>query len=564
MSHIRAFLNQVSENNSTTAPLGIGGVFTGAADKISDLAFVSVLVTVYAVQASAEDGLKVQFSRDGSDWHDSDEYSIGAGSYKTYTFQPVDQYFRIVYTNGGVAHGAGDFHITTQFHSVAPKPSSHRLEDNLSGQDDATLQKSIVAARAPDGTYQNINADAVGALNVAFGDTANLDAFSRQRVSNPDTVFDSTFQYDLQPLIFEEITANGGAVTHVPDEAAAELSLDGTADGEASLQTYQYVPYIPGKSHVLYQTFVMKTAVADVVKRAGLFDHEDGVFFQQAGDGTLSVVRRTSTSGSVVETVIAQDNWNIDSMDGTGTSNLTLDITKGQIFAMDLQWLGMGRVRCGFDIDGRFWPVHQFLNANNLALVYMKRGTLPVRWELSGDTVATFDAVCASVQSEGGGDRHFTYQFSSASAARTAPNGSREPLVAIRAGTTFNGLENRISTRILNINTMQTSSGLVLFELLYVPVVADITGGSWASPFTYAGCQANVTATAVANAIVVASWFSQSTNQQKMVASGTVDARYPLAVDAAGTTPRGAWVLAATGIGGAETVYGALDWEEIR
>lgn len=53
-------------------------------------------------------------------------------------------------------------------------------------------------------------------IDVQLGDSANLDGFSRLRTSDPDTVFDSTFQYDLQPLLYEQVTANGGASTCYP------------------------------------------------------------------------------------------------------------------------------------------------------------------------------------------------------------------------------------------------------------------------------------------------------------------------------------------------------------
>ena len=42
----------------------------------------------------------------------------------------------------------------------------------------------------------------------------NMDAFERNRVSNPSTVFDVKFEYDKQPLLFNELTAGGGAAPH--------------------------------------------------------------------------------------------------------------------------------------------------------------------------------------------------------------------------------------------------------------------------------------------------------------------------------------------------------------
>jgi hypothetical protein len=129
-------------------------VWVGVGERING--FAGLLITVFSDVASAEDGLEIQFSPDGIDWHTDDVYSIAAGAFKTFTFQPVLEWVRVMYTNGPVATGANQFHLHTAYHSVAVKPSSHRLADNVSGQDDATLQKSIVAAERPDGAYANV------------------------------------------------------------------------------------------------------------------------------------------------------------------------------------------------------------------------------------------------------------------------------------------------------------------------------------------------------------------------------------------------------------------------
>ena len=68
-----------------------------------------------------------------------------------------------------------------------------------------------------------------------------------------------------------------------------------------------------------------------------------------------------------------------------------------------MQWLGVGRVRVGFNINGVIYYAHYFNNANNLGSVYMSTPNLPVRYEVSstGGSV-TLDQICCTVQSEGG------------------------------------------------------------------------------------------------------------------------------------------------------------------
>jgi hypothetical protein len=122
----------------------------------------------------------------------------------------------------------------------------------------------------------------------------------------------------------------------------------------------------------------------------------------------LKIVRRTYTSGSAVDTEISQSSWNGDKLDGTGASGYTLDPTKASnILFIDVEWLGMGSVRVGFVIDGKFIVAHTFYNANDLSTVYMQTANLPIRYEI--ETAATLAAgtytlqqVCSTTMIEGG------------------------------------------------------------------------------------------------------------------------------------------------------------------
>jgi hypothetical protein len=553
----------VDEGNSyitpTDPPLGIGGVFTGVAR--ATLRWSTLIMTVAPDQDSAIDGLEFQFSPDGTTWYTSDTYTIRANAFKIFTLQPADKFFRLRYTNGGVAQT--NFHITTVLKSTNVKSSSHRVQESIEDEDDAELVKSVITARQNDGTYDNVNMDTTGSLNIAFGDGANLDAFSRLRISDPDTVFDATLEYDLQPLIYEAIVAAAGTVVHSPNDAAARLSTVGVGDS-AVIQSRAYHRYIPGKGQLVLCTGNFEQAVAGVTKRVGYFDANDGVYYEQDAAGVVNMVLRSSVSGAPLETRIAQADWNIDKMDGTGRSAITLDPTKVYILVIEMQWLGMGRVRVGFDIDGRIYMVHQFLNANNLSTVYMKTANLPNRWEIDGDVVDTMLATCCSVQSEGGADKFLGYEFAYSSGLRALANGVRTPLMALRPALTFNGLPNRMLIELKEIMALQTSNGIGLFELIYLPVPANLVGGAWvAADAAYSGVEVNVTPVSITGGILVHAWHNQSTNQQKASIGRELTTRYPLVLDAAGAQ-YATWVLCGTGIGAGETGYVDMDWEEIR
>lgn len=147
---------------------------------------------------------------------------------------------------------------------------------------------------------------------------------------------------------------------------------------------------------------------AVIKRRLGLYDDANGFWFEYGGS-TMNVALRTSTSGAPVDTLVAQGSWNLDKLDGTGASGVTLDPAQDQIFVIDFQWLGTGRIRYGFDIAGIIIYCHQLTPANAQNLVSISSPNLPVRYEIisagGGAGTATMTQICSTVVSEGGSDR---------------------------------------------------------------------------------------------------------------------------------------------------------------
>ena len=239
---------------------------------------------------------------------------------------------------------------------------------------------------------------------VTFGGN-NLDAFGRLRVSNPLTIFDSKSIMSKNSL-FDESTANGGTVTYTANKSTVNLNVTEASGSKTIRQSKRVMSYQPGKSLLIFNTFVMNTLTANLKQKVGLFDVNNGIFFYADGT-TLKIVRRTYTSGSPVDTEISQSSWNGDKLDGTGASGFTLDPAKSNILFIDIEWLGVGSVRVGFVINGQLITAHTFFNANSLTTVYMQTANLPIRYEIerSGTLAAgtyTLQQICSSCISEGG------------------------------------------------------------------------------------------------------------------------------------------------------------------
>lgn len=88
------------------------------------------------------------------------------------------------------------------------------------------------------------------------------------------------------------------------------------------------------------------------------------------------------TVSKTVSTRYAQSTWNIDKMDGTGSSMMNLDLTKMQMFYMDYTWYGAGAIRFGFKNNrGEVVYCHRIPNSNINSEAYMRSGNLPARYE---------------------------------------------------------------------------------------------------------------------------------------------------------------------------------------
>jgi hypothetical protein len=407
---------------------------------------------------------------------------------------------------------------------------------------------------------------------VAIRDGANLDAFSRLRVSDPVTLFESTFQYDLAPLQYEQITSSG-SVTHDATDSNALLSIS-AATGLAAVQSYRWTRYQPGKSLLCAITFVAGTAAANVTRRVGLFSATNsgatvtvtnGIFLEQTGASTVNL--RLVNSGTQADQTIAQTAWNIDKLDGSGASRLTLDLTKAQILIIDLQWLGVGRVRVGFDINGQVVYAHEFWNANVVTDVYMQSATLPIRYELTTSASASADMkpICATVISEGGIDDAagytFTHEFTG-----TAGNGVAAHIGSLRPFITFNSIATRYPIVPVAIDTLVTGANIVKFDLCFGATFSVAETWAAAAYSTYSGAQITTAAGTLATApIIAASWYNVASAANKAAVARALSDLYPMTLDAAGANRAlGTLSILATGISGTSACRAVVQWKELR
>lgn len=333
--------------------------------------------------------------------------------------------------------------------------------------------------------------------------------FHEARVAAPYTLLDQINKYELDTNVWGTLTASGGTAVHVPEQSAVRLSATATSGSRAVLQTHRYFRYQAGRElRWRWTGYHSNAGVSNQKRMWGYFDESDGVFFQLEGT-TLSVVQRSSTSGSPVDLAVPRQYWSVDRLDGTGPSGVKYDdiLLQGNIWEGALQWLGVGDVE--FFINGHL--VHVFANPNRYAAPYMRTATLPVRTEIintGASTASSLTNICAQVQVNGGEDppEETHCAFNSADVTVTT---TERPVFSIRPAALYAGVVNRmvIVPRLL---TCSAEGGRAGYRLVFN---GTLTGASWSAIAADSGTERDSSATAVTGGQTLLRGFLPNTNE---------------------------------------------------
>ena len=398
------------------------------------------------------------------------------------------------------------------------------------------------------------------------------DAFGRLRIASPFTLFDSSHRFADNGLWSTSNTA-GGTYAFVTNQSTIDMTVNNAADAEVVRETNKVFSYQPGKSLLIMNTFAMATPKANLRQRVGYFGAQNGVYLEN--DGTTNyLVLRSYTSGQIAETKVAQANWNIDKFDGLGYSGqgsepahtTGLDVSKTNIFWMDVEWLGVGDIRCGFVVDGKFVVAHVFHNDNRNTIPYMTTASLPLRYEIKNiagtSGSSTLKQICSTVISEGGYELYGSQQ--AVGTTVTAPvdlptAGTYYPVVSIRLKS--NRLEAIVILTALSILGITNNA----YYNWQVRAAADTSGGgSWVSAGDNSAVEYKLAGGSVAGGRILASGFTGATTQSISPVDILKEAlfKFQLERNSLTSTPFELTLVASASSNGAD-IYGSMDWEEI-
>jgi hypothetical protein len=423
----------------------------------------------------------------------------------------------------------------------------------------------VIKVQTTSGNPLEVTTSSGNSISITTAGTPASDAFGRLRTSSPLTLFDSSHRYSDNGL-WATVTGVGADATFNANAGLVELNVPTTSGSYVKRETKKVFSYQPGKSLLVLSTFVMNSAKTNLRQRIGYFGTNNGLYLQLE-NSTLSFVERNSVTGTLVETVINQADWNVDKLDGTGPSGLTLNINKAQILWIDIEWLGLGTVRLGFVINGLFIHCHSFHHANLIESTYITTASLPLRYEIENlDTTAsssTLKQVCSTVISEGG------YELRGRQGAVGTPlNAIRDltatgvlyPIVSLR----LKASPDRLDAVVIPTAVSILGDGNNAFFEWRLQSNSTTSGGTWTSASNDSSVEYNLSGVSSSGGRTLAKGYISSTRQTNNAIDILKEAlfQFQLQRDSFTSTPEEFSLLVQTKVAG-DDVYASIDWEEI-
>ena len=333
---------------------------------------------------------------------------------------------------------------------------------------------------------------------------------NRLKVAPYQTVFFNTFQYGKETDVWDEqVVGVGATATYNANSSNVIMQVGSAAGSKVIRQTRNVMRYIPGRSATLAFAIRLDTPQVGIRRRFGLFDENNGVYFEDDG-GTYSYVIRSNTSGIVTETRVTRDNWNGEKFDGNGYTGVTADATKQQMISINYEWYGAGLVEFAWLMQNETIPSHTFDNSNTNDFVWCSTPFLPIRVEIENVT--------------GAAGTHYIYQGSNSLIQEGEPEklGILESVANPITGTTLtdaNTFYPVVSIRLKSgslaavalLRSLQTATNdntNVYWRLIENPT---LTGASWTDhPDPNSFTQYDTSATAITGGNIVLSGFTIS------------------------------------------------------
>ena len=410
-------------------------------------------------------------------------------------------------------------------------------------------------------------------IQILAADSPSIDAFARLRVSNPKTQFDSKLIFSGSLSNYWSIRTWDNATSSFTPYDSKTLLFVGTESGSRVVeQTKQQFIYEPGKSLLIVMTGLFCNCSEGIEKYMIYGNDTHGLGFCQSGSSFGVIKRDRIDETTVTTTFISQSEWNLDKFDGTGPSGKTHNAEYAQIYFVDMEWLGVGRVRYGIFQGGIPYYVHQLHHINELTTTYMGNPNLPIRYEIvnriGSSTTSSMRHICCSVVSEGGSDSLGVIRAIDMAATPFTIGGNDHCAVLALRNTTGSNFDayrgNASQIRPLGVSVMPTGNTPTRWAILLNPTIPTSASFAWI-PVGGFGAEYAVGAAAreitEEGSILASGYIPAGTNQAKSAENINLDPFFAIGEDLFGN--RDVIVLAVWNLSGTTTpIYASMNYRE--
>lgn len=439
--------------NVSVTPLNAGATFTGTGEQNN---FPDAFVSCKTDQAGK---LYFDFSNDNSNWDTFPPtgFDVAAGVHEAHKAMKGGRYFRVRFVNTSVSNQTY-LRLYSYFGSFEQLNSP--LTFTPSSDSDATTVKSVLIGQTDGGDFTFVGTDPQGSLNVSINDRAS--PFGELIVANLSPVIQADFVYGINSNLFTSTLTGSGTATSTSQMGIASTTAN--ASSSSLIQTTRRAKYRSGEGILSRFTAQFTTGAANSTQTAGMRNAAiDGWFIGYNGTSFGICYRRNS-----IDTWVAQADFNGDKLDGTGSSGITLDPTKINIFQLSVGYLGVRG--CVFQVlnpDTKSWATfHEYSFVNTTAdQTQSVNPTMTFGIQATNTTNATNIVVkvgSVGVFIIGARERiGSTYGLNNNKSISTTETN----ILTIRNNTTLNGFTNQAQIRVRSLSVATAGSVPVVFKL---------------------------------------------------------------------------------------------------
>lgn len=414
--------------NASNISLASNGVFT--ASQWEDVSRYAT--AIISVSANTSGILQLQYGLLAAQADTSKPYNLVGGTPIIGMCVSIPgRYFRIIYTNGATAQTS--FALQTRY-SVSPMNNSGDYLTAISDNTQMSYSRAIITAKTDNNAYSGLRADEEKRLRI------------RPMLNNPHEkktpvpIVQLSFAYSVNPDTTTTTLVGSGAVA--ANNGTAVLSTAAAAASSSTIASRRYVNTGVGAVVQVSMGVAFNSTVSGSSQIVGLGTSEFGTFI-----GFLGVNFGIMTRTGSIDIWVTQSAFNVDALNGTGPSAVTLVPTNGNSYGIHYDTTGYGTISFLLMSSGISEPIvfHRILLNQTVNPTFRAYGS-PLTAQIANTSNTTLVSMkLASLSAFGNFAQSNIGPMKSVEMIKTISNTVYTPILSINNPSTYSSLANTIS-----------------------------------------------------------------------------------------------------------------------